>query len=70
MTNSEGDDSIITNSAIHHCNGYCINAELADHVRIDNNVIFHGKRVHIFMQKTVDWTVTNNLFIGAYERPD
>lgn len=41
-TNIPGDTSIVTGSSIHDCNGMCIYGELANHVLIDNNVIYNG----------------------------
>jgi hypothetical protein len=33
MTNSDGDHTIVKNSAIHDCEGQCVNSEYGGHVK-------------------------------------
>ena len=44
MTALPGYNSTIQNSAIHDCNGICFSADTASKVKVDNNVIYNGKK--------------------------
>jgi hypothetical protein len=68
MTNTPGESTIIRNSAIHDSNGQSIHAEYAYHVILDSNVFFNSFQSMIYSMNHVDWTITNNLFIGLQKR--
>lgn len=64
-TNIEGEISSITGSSIHDCNGICIYAELADHVLIDNNVIYKGVEFLIKTVSITNWQISNNILLSV-----
>lgn len=68
-TNTDGDDTVIRNSSIHDCNGQCMNAFYAHHVILENNVFYNGYKFLMNGHFLEDWQITNNLFVGAKERP-
>ena len=70
LTNTDGDDSIIKNSAIHDCVGECMNCEYTSHVIVENNVFYNGEKFLLETLHPTDWVIQNNLFIAAKERPD
>lgn len=59
----------ILGSSMHDSKGMLVNGYLAQKVKFDNNVFYNGKKFHMQVLDSKEWTITNNLFIGCRERP-
>jgi len=61
--------SVVKNSAIHDCKGYCWNSESSNMWTVDNTVFFNGRPIMMTVFNLGKYvTISNNVFIGAMER--
>ena len=44
-----GRKTIIKNSAIHNCKGYCLHINVANNMDIFNNVFYHAQKYHLYI---------------------
>ena len=65
---SDDPDSSVTNCAIHNGLGIGIMVTSADRVTVDNNVVFFTHFGGIFLRKSHDVTITNNVVAGMGTR--
>ncbi len=60
--------NIITRSSFHSSNGMAMWIANTTNIRIDNNVFHNAKKFLIYAEYVNNYTVTNNLLIGAKRR--
>ncbi len=62
--------SLITRSSFHNSNGMAMWVANTTNIKIDNNVFYYAKKFLLYAEFVNNYTVTNNLLIGARARPE
>lgn len=66
--NSTAVDTVIEGSAVHDCNGICFSGFKSKKVKLENNVFYNGQKFLISAIDSTEYTIKNNLLIGAKKR--
>lgn len=60
--------SVVNNSAIHNCPGYCANLEESDYVKITNTNFYNGRPILMRIKTVTNINISNNHFVAAIKR--
>lgn len=63
-------NTTITYSSIHNCNGYCVYIDNSQNITFDRNVFYFARRYIAYVLQVNNYAFTNNLLVGLRLRPD